>query len=287
MTLTKADPSYRALHRLADKLEPALKARFLKAMREARGAIDVRRLAELLEAHDPGVLERVGFWRVVREDLQAAIHPTIRETVTLMGQQAARPLGIRFDLTNPLAVRVIEERGAALVTEITDQSRRAIQRLVTQSFQQGIEPQELARRIVQHIGLTPQYSQAVENFRLRQLETVAEGLANQRADAYADRLLRHRATVIARTEVIGAANASQQALWQQSAQEGLIRPDAKRVWIVTPDDRLCPICAPMEGQEVGLSEPFQSADVGSVMNPPAHPQCRCAEGLTFPEGAVP
>ena len=37
----------------------------------------------------------------------------------------------------------------------------------------------------------------------------------------------------------------------------------------------------MDGQEVGLSEPFLTGEGEEVMYPPAHPNCRCSIGLVF------
>lgn len=62
------------------------------------------------------------------------------------------------------------------------------------------------------------------------------------------------------------------ALWRQARARGFLGFDAKKRWTVTADDRLCPICAPMQGIEV----PLDAAFPGGVQGPPRHPQCRCA-----------
>jgi hypothetical protein len=110
-----------------------------------------------------------------------------------------------------------------------------------------------------------------------------EGLLAAGADAtsaraqtakYADRKLRERAETIARTEVMTTLNYGQELAWDQAIGEGLIDPDdTLKVWVVTPDELLCPICEPMAGEAVGIDEEFE------VEGPPAHPNCRCTTGL--------
>jgi SPP1 gp7 family putative phage head morphogenesis protein len=41
-------------------------------------------------------------------------------------------------------------------------------------------------------------------------------------------------------------------------------------WYTNVDDRVCPICAPLDGMEVAHDEDFND-----VENPPAHVNCRC------------
>lgn len=52
----------------------------------------------------------------------------------------------------------------------------------------------------------------------------------------------------------------------------------------TADERLDKkICLPLDGQEVGMDEPFVSAEVGELEAPPAHPGCRCLMALEIKE----
>jgi SPP1 gp7 family putative phage head morphogenesis protein len=90
----------------------------------------------------------------------------------------------------------------------------------------------------------------------------------------------NRAEVIARTETMTAANEGQSLLWDQAVEDGLLTGKEQQVWIVTPDDRLCPICEPMDGEQVGLDEAFD-VDGEEIDGPPAHPNCRCTTGLVL------
>lgn len=226
-----------------------------------------------------------------------------------------------LDLTNPEAVKFLREMRPRVLQDITTDSRRAIQSLLQEGLQGGRPPREIARDVRQHIGLTSSASAAVSSFR-RQLETGLVGGATapwdrrlsgpdmQRArsimeddtatvariddlvERYAQSLLNRRAESIAHTEIHQAQIAGQEALWSQAQDAGLLRPErTRRIWIVTPDERLrdshraVPIMNP---DGVPLGQPFDTP-VGPVMAPgqsgdPAFDiECRCTLGLVILE----
>jgi len=80
----------------------------------------------------------------------------------------------------------------------------------------------------------------------------------------------NRAQMIAVTETTNAF-----AMGQQIAGEALLAqfPDVRVVkkWYTNNDDRVCPICAPLNGEEVDIKDNFSHGGA----NPPAHPRCRC------------
>lgn len=272
------------MHRIADDLEPAVRNAFLRAVRSVQLKLDVVNLEDALNR---GAIDQSSLWQALESELDSHLRAPLREALLggagVADNRLSTPL--RFDLTNPAAVRAVDDTVANLVRDITAESRMAIQDLVRQSVQGAFDVRQLARQVQGSIGLTSQYAVAVERYRTRLVDQgMAEGRALTRSQAYADRLLRYRATTIARTEVIRATNAGQQAVWNDAQQEGLLPLGSQREWIVTPDDRLCELCAPMEGQVVGLQEPFQS-DEGPVDYPPLHPNCRCAIGIAAQEGS--
>jgi hypothetical protein len=68
-----------------------------------------------------------------------------------------------------------------------------------------------------------------------------------------------------------AINYGQAEVWEQASEEGLFdKQKATKVWVTVPDDLLCPFCAEMEGQEVGIDDMFDGGDLGDVENPPLH-----------------
>jgi hypothetical protein len=281
LTLRKALPGAQALLRLADRLEPAVRRQFLDALLRIYARIDLRALQAMLEQGES--LERI--FDALQQEFDPALRTALRDAIFGGGQVAMRQarLGMRFDLTNTRAAEAAEQAGAQLAQDVTAESRAAIRDLMGRAIREGWPPRDVARRIREHIGLTPRWSQAVENFRAAQAARgVPAGQADARATRYAARLTRLRAEMIARTETLRAVNTGQRAAWESAQQAGELSPEARRVWIVTDDERLCPRCAPLEGQEVLVGQPF-ATDEGALMEPPLHPQCRCTTGLVFSE----
>lgn len=162
------------------------------------------------------------------------------------------------------------------------------------------------------IGLTSQQASYVSNARA-QLETldagyfdrklrdkrfdrvvqrsIRDGKALSRADIdritgrYADRLLAHRGEVLARTESIAALHAGQFEAARQLVDSGKVRADQiTKVWDATGDARTRASHMAMDGQAVGLNEPFITPGGYRMMHPhdaslgaPADEiiQCRC------------
>lgn len=148
---------------------------------------------------------------------------------------ARKPLTMRFDARNAEAQKWAKKHAGELITDITETTRKRI------------------RNIVAEFGDL--------NESIDKIET-----------AIGDE---DRAEVIARTETMRAVHEGQRQLWDQAVDKGLLPEDYKRTWITTPDDRLCPVCEPLDG-EVASAEGLY-ADIFD--GPPAHPNCRCTEGI--------
>lgn len=284
----------------ADRREPAFRRAFAEAVARAQTGVPAARLTALIAAGrideayrlaDAAWVAASAAWRVsvgrqVRDALEAG---------ATAGATARPVLTGRFDVTNPAATRWAQERSASLVTEVSRETRAGIRSVIGRAFTAGIAPREAARLIRGLIGLTSRQADAVLAFRgqllrlqgkapgaavetnLRRLSN--RGLTAARVEAlverYAGRLLRQRAFLIARTEIMTALGQGLRFLWQQATQAGEL-DGLERVWIVTPDDRLCPQCEPLDGAraEVGGAYPGEGGS-----GPPLHPACRCTEGL--------
>ena len=286
------------LRRLADRAQPAVRRAFMAAVADVRSVTTLARLEEMVRTGDLAGLQRVLAGEPLEAALRARLAPAVVRLAQDAGQKAvgALPASLRgvarFDLLNPKTVDFLRSYSFGLIRQIGATTREGIRRVVTDAFERGGHPREQARQIRNMVGLTARQAAAVSGYRAQLLaQGVRRSLADRRAQRYADRLLRRRALNIARTETIRAANVGQQALWDQMADEGLIEKDrARKVWIVTPDDRLCEICAAIPGMNPG-GVPAQggefATDVGPVPYPPAHPQCRCAVGLEFRDAPAP
>lgn len=230
--------------------------------------------------------------------------------MTMLRTAAGQACLMAFDRTSAEAVAWANDHSAQLVTSVTAETRAAIRQIIARAFSEGIAPREAAKLVKQIVGLRPDQVDAVLNARQKLLDAAARakrtgksvkvqipgapkgisvpptGLTPDRMSAtlqrYADRQLRQRALLIARTETIAAANAGQQLQWEQAVKEGLLRGNEKQRWIVAFDERLCKVCRALHGQQVSLGQPFMSIN-GPVLRPPAHPNCRCSVVLAAPD----
>jgi len=84
-----------------------------------------------------------------------------------------------------------------------------------------------------------------------------------------------RATLIARHETMLAAGEGQRLGWQEAEQDGLLTGKERREWIITDDERTCPICTELAGTTATLNGSYP----GGIDGPPAHVLCRCTEGI--------
>lgn len=195
-----------------------------------------------------------GAIETVEKKLEPELIKLLTDIIDASGTAAAKRLkkikaairaadtGWAFDKTNPAAVKWIKDHAADTINGISNTTREDIKDLVEAAFTEQYDVDELADKIADLIG----------------------------DDA--------RAETIARTETMRASNEGQSQAWDQAVEVGILTGDEKQVWIVTPDDRLCPICEPMDGETAPLDGSF-NVDGDDIDGPPAHPNCRCTVAL--------
>jgi hypothetical protein len=275
---------------LADRLAPAFRKAFLEAVRAFQDSLSLSELRDAAAGHRIDLLQTSGSWQDFLDTLEGSLKRAVTAAVLGAGTQVIQGFPesvatqLRFDLGNPRAVDAVDTVVSQALQEIEHANVTGIAQVLQVGFNTGATPEQMARRIRGSIGLTDRDTRAVENYRQGLLDSeLAPGRAEELGDQYAERLLRQRATRIARTESIRAASAGQTAAWQDAAANQLLDQNTvRRSWLVTNDDRLCPICEAipdLNADGVPLDQPFQT-DVGLVMFPPAHPLCRCAVILT-------
>lgn len=290
MTLAFAEPNprdYQDFHAAADLASDKFKRSFELALREFKGRLRLDQLASL-SINERGQIEKV----IDLQEFYEALGNSFTEYTNFglqLGAEAAIKQGrfdLRFNLINPRAVTWAAVHSSKLIQDILDNTKAGIREIVSRSFTDGVAPRIFARDFIDMVGLLPRDVTAVANLRTKLLAggATAKQIESQTA-AMSKRLLERRTENIARTEGITSAGQGQLELWRQAADNGLLIPsETKRVWIVTPDDRLCKnICLPMMGQVVDFDEPFTTGNGSQVMTPAAHPSCRCAVKLIFPK----
>jgi SPP1 gp7 family putative phage head morphogenesis protein len=181
--------------------------------------------------------------KVAANDLKTRLQSRQARTLS-HGWRVAAPSGIHFafDDTNPKALDWIAQHAAERITNISDATREAVKDAVERAFEDQFNVDDLADELIDLVGNDD------------------------------------RAELIAATETMAAANAGQQEAWDQAVEDGLLTGQEQQVWITTPDERLCPICEPLDGVTAGLDDYFD-VDGDQIDGPPAHPRCRCTVGL--------
>lgn len=311
------------LMQAADKLAPALRQAFIDAVNAVKGTVDEKALADAIASGDvtkvmalldiqnklAGALQGKGLDAGVLS-VQGALQATFAAgaNVALLQLPKTISVDLSFNLMNPKSVEFLNKYTFDLIQQVSQDTKDAVQEVVTRAFQEGGHPFQQAREIKQFIGLTQSQEQAVTNYRnalmnggtsdlkdalsralrdgrydktlLRAIQN-QQGVPQDKIDAmvqrYRERFIQYRARNIARTESIRAANHGQIALWKQAVDQDLLAEDVERVWIISGDADTCDECEELDGETAGLDEEFAP---GIYMPPDPHPSCRCTTGLT-------
>lgn len=282
-------------HRLVDRLTPSVRRQVADAFRLAQAGVTggrirvpVAQLRQIIEGRGLSTRAAAQLAEALPVLIDRAIGPPLlrvaREAVTLATADLA-DLGVSMtglgNIVNPLAVEAARAQGALLVTRIAVEARIAIQTIIAAAIEHGITAPQSAQLIRTVVGLNGRQAQAVVNFRQQlRAQGASADLVRTQSERYAARLLRQRANAIARTELIDALTRGQQATWQIALSEGRIPPHAMQQWIITPDDRLCPLCKQMVGARAlaPVGGMFQTP-LGPKRGPTMHTHCRCAVRL--------
>lgn len=280
---------YKTIHSIADTLAPAIRREFLLAMKVISDTVSLRVLTKAIETG--GIDAIIGF--IDKINVAPATYRKLTTTLRSIFEDSGigsikhLPKSIQaqisFDILNSRSVAFLRRYEFDLIQNISRNTREGVREILRIGFEEAQPPIRMAREIKEFIGLTPRQVKALNNHRAM---LISEGRPPKQVveltNRFKNRQLRFRANNIARTETIRAASEGQEELWNQAAEQGLIDPvTARKKWIVTPDDRLCPICRPIPGANkdgVPLNGAFKTS-VGLRKSPPAHPQCRCSMSL--------
>lgn len=183
-----------------------------------------------------------------------------------------------YDALDPEIKALVGER----ITALSAETLAGVQAVIARGFREQIPAHKLARLLRQTVGLDARSAQAVMTFEQNLLASgtppsIARGMVRK----YSTRKVAERALAIARTETVSLLNKGQRSALRQAVSANVLPENSERIWILTDDERLCPVCAELEGEQVPVNEDF------SVGDPPAHPNCRCTFGFAAAEEPIP
>ena len=202
----------------------------------------------------------------------------------------------RFDVRNSRAEAYLRDKSSSLVSQITESARINVQSALTVGMEKGVNPRSVAldlvgrldpasgKRVGGSIGLSANQEgwarsartklemldEAYFNMELRDKRfdrTVAKAIkdgkplpadtVNKLIGRYRDNALRWRGENIARTEAMQALNHSEYEATRQAVDLGAVKNEnVKREWDDAGDGRVRPTHRLLNGQRVGLDEPF-------------------------------
>jgi hypothetical protein len=285
-------PATTAIERIASRLSPQFRKRFLAAVQAAKDGVDLEALARAIQS---GSVTQAEFAMRLQEwperygelaiDLRAGFLAGMGHAQEMF---VGSPIQLRMDLINPYAVQYAERKLPKLAKSYMENAQEIIRTIITEAVSGQYTVQGAAKALRSSIGLTQQYERAVRNLESQLLADgfSAEVVAKKKA-RYEAKLLKARATTIARTEIIQAQVAGQRALWDEAARNGLFdKTKAHCIWQTSFDERTCALCSAMDGQTIPYGELFDSPDLGQknvfgepLVEPPMHPNCRCSVKL--------
>src|SRR5581483_9401656 len=186
MAVSKASNSDRAeIERLAAQtaqFTAKVRQAFLDAIDQIGNSVDTKRVADLLR--QGRVSEAIEVVSVAA--IAAGLKPVaaaVTDVLIAAGRAAPIPaLGqaqFVFGAMSPRTVAYLQQYEFGLIRDLTAEARRAIGQIIADGVTNGINPNDIARDVRAHIGLTQWQSEAVSNYR-RALEN-ADRAALQRA----------------------------------------------------------------------------------------------------------
>lgn len=245
----------------------------------------IRALREAVEAGNPMDGAIAFQWRDFITSLDKTI-PKLAQQVASAANVSAKSLPKRiriessFTAQDPRAIAWAQQRAGARILGITKETQKAVAETIARSLKTQLKREEVIDRITKIVGLDARQAKALGNFYENNLNDLLEqGFGYEEAvrvvtklsKEYRERLLIQRATRIARTETLAAANAGRILSWQEADEQGLLPVGSQKRYKTAQDERTCSICGPLHN----LTIPWESAFPTGDSMPPTHPNCRC------------
>lgn len=296
------------LKALLGQYDKEIQEAFLRAVRSRSGSINIRELENAIEARDLNrVINIAGLTRADLFPVdQAIVGAYVSGGQTVAASAPAFAVAFGFDGRADRATRWAQSHVGGLVTSIVNDQLDMLRDTISRQVLEGVNPRNAALQIAGrvtpdgrqggYIGLSNPQVQYLANARreLTELDAryftrelrdrrfdplvrkaIADGKPLAQADIdrvtgrYSDRMLKHRADTIARTESITALRAGRREGIEQGIEQGAIAQErVKRVWSATLDPRTRDDHASMNGQEVeGMDAPFTLPDGSQMLYP--------------------
>lgn len=300
---------------IAEKHEKRIADRLMVAFKALRQHVHENVVLRLAKADPTGNASGIANQILSRDQIRVAVETALSGLDTVASEAAAGAMagialgvGIAAPQQSVLSAALHTALGtyrADLVAQVTDATIDGITDVVQAGLTAGERFDEIARDIRPLIGLTTQQSAWVQSYiadladndpavmarayhdarfdptiqnAIDSNTPLTDAQIDQMADNYADRALAGRATTIARTETLRAANIGAEAgINAFVTSRGFDIADMKQYWLTAQDELVCSWCLSipdMNPDGVAMDDVFDSEE-GEVDMPPIHPNCRC------------
>ena len=285
----KIDPVLRGVASKFTKYEKQIYDIYMKAFaqmpNDLNNPITLEMIRAAIESSNPSGGALGLQWRNFIGALDKSI-PTLANQLAASANinAAALPKSIQisssFTATDPRAIAWAQQRAGARILGITKESQKAVAESIARGLKGRLNREEVIDGVSRVVGLDSRQARALDTFYEKNLnDLLDDGLSYEKAaraakklsENYRDRLIRQRATRIARTETNAAANAGRLLSWTEADIQGLLPTGSEKRWKTSQDERNCPTCAPMHNETVPWQGTFSTGDV----MPPVHPNCLC------------
>ncbi len=181
-------------------------------------------------------------WRTrFQERLTARVVPALRAAATTLATSAAGTIGIEWQLVNQQVLAWAQQYGYGLISDLTATTQAQLQGTISSWIASGAPMPDLISQ------LTPIFNNPV------------------------------RAEAIGVTEVTRLYQMANEMAWRQAnidIDAGIVGGE----WRTARDEKTCPTCRPLHGQQRSLQSPgYMHPETGEMLLMPAHVRCRCSE----------
>lgn len=206
-------------------------------------------------------------WEVVRPTWKTLVTPSVTDAYSY----GVGSLTVPSAVLEKLAVLYAMDLGEYLHTT----SVSAMVSGFSAQINGGANPEVAWKRSAAGYGLderqTRSFITTLTELSRKRYEPMAVPEASQQA---IDKAILQRADRLGVNEAYKATQMGRNTVWAYMEQHGMITDGARKRWITARDELVCPVCAPLDGVEIPLSEPFVS-NGGRYYAPGVHPNCRC------------
>lgn len=285
----------RKLLRLGDRAEKRIAGGFNSAVKSTTSRVSKQRLYSALEQKDFEAALKAVPWDTVGDSVltRRMKQDTVRAYIQA-GSIAAEAVDTKraYELVSNAARDWFNKYGARRVTEMSKTAKEGLRRVLVAASDRGLNLEQTVRFVLPQVGLRSDQVDVLAAYRDR-LAEAEDARLEERVAKRAIELRKDRARVIARTESMFAIHGGVRDTWAGLVGEGTLREEDEVEWFTAQDEVTCDICSPMDGRTRGITddtwinadgETLTDWNGEAVIDPPAHPNCRCTTELKMVDG---